>query len=93
MKTVGIFDIITLYPFSCPTSSASATARGLSFNNEVDIGANRYPLRIPTPLQGIRLTGAFQVTTTAPLRLAIDFDAGDDVARVNTNTDLKLLLT
>lgn len=61
--------------------TASAVAVGLSFNNEVDLGANRYPLRVPTPDQGIRLAGAFQVTTAADLRLAIDFDAGHDVVK------------
>ena len=81
--------------FLAPTEdplTASATTRGLTFNNEVDIGANRYPLRIPTPLQGIRLTGAFQVTATTPLRLAIDFDAGDDVVKVVRNGAVEFIL-
>lgn len=71
--------------FLAPTENSltsSATAQGLSFNNEVDIGAMRYPLRIPTPNQGIRLIGTFLVTTAAPLRLAIDFNAGDDIVKV-----------
>lgn len=72
--------------------TTSATAQGLSYNNEVDIGANRYPLRIPTPLQGIRLTGAFQVTPAAPLKLAIDFNVGDDIVKVVRNGAVEFIL-
>ena len=68
-----------------PTEDAvlpPAAALGLQYNNEVDIGGAKYPLRIPNALQGIRLAGTFAVHEGKPLRLVIDFNVGDDVVEV-----------
>jgi hypothetical protein len=61
------------------TLTASAAAAGLTYNNEVDVNTNAYPLHIPDWRHGIRLVGHFNVTSSTTLRLAIDFDAGDDI--------------
>jgi hypothetical protein len=59
--------------------TASAIAAGLSYNNEVqDIGIE-YPLHIPDAGHGILLVGHFTITAGGTLRLAIDFDADNDV--------------
>ena len=63
--------------------TASATADGLSYNNEVvDALGSVSPLYIPDAEHGIRLPGSFTVTASAPLRLAIDFNAGEDIVSV-----------
>ncbi len=63
--------------------TASAAAKGLSYNNEiVDASSNVAPLYIPDAEHGIRLTGTFTVSVSTPLRLAIDFNAGDDIVDV-----------
>lgn len=65
-----------------PTESpvlASATAKGLDFNNQVDVGSLRAALRVPNAVQGIRLGGEFIVAKDSLLRLAIDLDIGRDV--------------
>jgi hypothetical protein len=60
--------------------TASAQALNLQYNNEVISGGEESPLHVPDALHGIRLIGAFKVAETGTLRLAIDFDAGHDIA-------------
>ena len=62
--------------------TASASAQGLTYNNEVVVGSTAYPLHIADAAHGIRLAGTFTVSTNQPLSLAIDFDAGDDIVDV-----------
>jgi Domain of unknown function (DUF4382) len=70
--------------------TASAAAVGLIYNNEIDVNANEYPLRIPDARHGIRLVGHFNVTNGTTLRLAIDFDAGDDVVEFRQGAEFIL---
>lgn len=64
--------------------TASASALNLSFNDEVfydntsGAGATA-PLEIVSPSKGIAIYGTFQVTSTAPINLALDFDVNRDV--------------
>ncbi len=62
--------------------TASATAQGLSYNNEVVTSTGVSPLYIPDAEHGIRLAGTFTISASTPLRLAIDFNAGDDIVAV-----------
>ncbi len=67
--------------------AASATAAGLTYNNEVVVNNVAYPLHIPDARHGIRLVpvvGAFKVIEGGTLRLAIDFDAGHDIVDFRT---------
>jgi hypothetical protein len=59
--------------------TASASALNLSFNNEVKTNNIEYPLHIPDAGHGIQLVGHFGITDGGTLRLAIDFDADNDV--------------
>ena len=61
------------------TLTASASSNGLIYNNEVVDGSGGHPLWIPDYSHGIRLAGTFTVSESSTLRLAIDFDAGDDL--------------
>jgi hypothetical protein len=69
------------------TDSAKSAKSGasLKYNNEVIIGTNEYPFRIPDAHRGIKLAGTFQITNGGMLRLAIDFDAGHDVVDILRN--------
>jgi hypothetical protein len=79
---VGNYQQIRIFLASSEDSpTPSATAAGLQFNNQVDSGTSHAPLRVPTPDEGIRLVGAFQVTTAGTLSLVIDFDAGHDIVK------------
>jgi hypothetical protein len=62
------------------------------YNNEVIVGGQTFPLRIPAPAQGIALVGRFQVTDGGTLRLAIDFDIGHDVVKVTRNGETEYIL-
>jgi len=62
------------------------------YNNEVLVGGQTYPLRIPAPAHGIALIGRFQVTDGGTLRLAIDFDIGHDVVKVTRNGQTEYVL-
>ncbi|MBI3609881.1 MAG: DUF4382 domain-containing protein [Nitrospirae bacterium] len=73
---VGNYQQIRL--FLAPTFTANPPS-GHTYFNEVVIGSNTYPLRIPDAEHGIKLVGTFQVTDGGSLNLAIDFDAGSDV--------------
>jgi hypothetical protein len=76
------------------TDSAKTAKSGssLKYNNEVMIGANEYPLRIPDPHHGIRLAGTFQITNGGMLKLAIDVDAGHDVVDILRNGSTEYIL-
>jgi hypothetical protein len=67
------------------SAKTAKTGASLQYNNEVMIGANEYPLRVPVARHGIRLTGSFKITNGGKLRLAIDFDAGHDVVDILRN--------
>ncbi len=58
--------------------------------NEVVIQSTAFPLYIPDADHGIKLVGAFAVKTDATLKLAIDFDAGDDIVELHNGTDYVL---
>jgi len=77
---VGTYQQIRL--FLVPTFNANPPT-GHSYFNEVVIGSNTRPLRIADADHGIRLVGTFPVVNGAPLNLAIDFDAGNDVIDLN----------
>ena len=77
---VGTYQQIRL--ILVPTYAANPPSGHSNFN-EVVIGSNTYPLRIPDADDGIRLLGTFNVTEGSLLKLAIDFDAGDDVVDYN----------
>lgn len=62
------------------------------YNNEVIVGGQTFPLRIPAPAHGIALVGRFQVTDGGTLRLAIDFDIGHDVVKVTRNGQTEYIL-
>ena len=62
--------------------TASASADGLNYNNEVVDASGAHPLWIPDYSHGIRLAGTFAVSSSTPLNLAIDFDAGDDIVDI-----------
>jgi hypothetical protein len=59
--------------------TSSAAALNLSYNNEVIDNSVGYPLHIPDASHGILLVGHFRITDGGTLRLAIDFDADNDV--------------
>ena len=68
--------------------TASAAAQGLTYNNEVVVTGTGAvsPLHIADCMHGIRVAGTFTVSTTQPLNLAVDFDAGDDIVDVQRGT-------
>ncbi len=89
----GVYRQILL--FLSPTEDAvvpGAAALGLQYNNEVDAGGARYPLRIPNAAQGIKLAGTFAVEEGKPLRLVIDFNVGNDVVELRRAAGLEYLL-
>ncbi len=65
--------------------AASAADAGLTYNNEVDVTdpAASYPLRVPDARRGIRLEGSFEVKKNEKLKIAVDFDAGHDVVKID----------
>jgi len=62
------------------------------YNNEVIVGGQTFPLRVPDAAHGIALVGRFQVTDGGTLRLAIDFDIGHDVVKVTRNGQTEYIL-
>ena len=72
----------------------SASAVNLTYNNQVDVTGDTaaYPLRVPDAQRGIMLTGEFQVRSTGNLKLAIDFDAGHDVVKVERGAGTEYIL-
>ncbi|MDI1301523.1 MAG: DUF4382 domain-containing protein [bacterium] len=87
----GAFDPLT----------ASASANSLSWNDQVDYTVSSVqhhaPLEIVRSDKGIALHGHFHVTQSTPLRLAVDFNIGDDIVKfmhgTSTAFTLKPLLT
>lgn len=66
------------------TLTSSASALNLSENDEVLYDnssgtAETAPLEIVSPSKGIAIYGTFQVNSTAPINLALDFDVNRDV--------------
>ncbi len=70
--------------------TASATASGLTYNNEVVLNGvtNHYPLRIPTAYEGIRLIPESPVVVTAgsSVKIALDFNLNNDLVEVSPNS-------
>lgn len=59
------------------------SAAGLTYNNQVDVTSDAsYPLRVFAAERGIMLTGQFTVKQNEKLKLAVDFDAGSDVVKM-----------
>jgi hypothetical protein len=80
-----------------PTEDAlteSALSEGLQYNNQVDVtdDATAYPLRIPDARRGIRLEGSFEVKQNGKLKIAIDFDAGHDVVKMDHDGTTEYIL-
>ncbi len=76
------------------TLTASALDKSLTYNNQVDVSddAAAYPLRVPEAGRGIRLTGTFLVKKNEKLKLAIDFDAGHDVVKIEHDNRTEYIL-
>ncbi len=74
--------------------TTSASDAGLQYNNQVDVTGDgtSYPLRVPDAMNGIRLTGEFSVKENGKLKLAIDFDAGNDVIEITQNGKTEYIL-
>lgn len=74
--------------------TASAVTNGLSFNNQVDVTNDNapYPLRVPDAERGIMLTGQFSVKKNEKLKLAVDFDAGHDVVKIDRGGNTEYIL-
>jgi hypothetical protein len=74
--------------------TASASAENLTYNNQVDVtdDVTAYPLRVPDAGRGISLTGEFSVKKNAKLKIAIDFDAGHDVVKIERNGNTEYIL-
>ncbi len=72
----------------------SSSTENLTYNNQVDVtdDATVYPLRVPDAGRGISLTGEFSVKKNAKLKLAIDFDAGHDVVKIDRNGTTEYIL-
>jgi hypothetical protein len=76
------------------TLAASAVDAGLAFNNQVDVTGDTaaYPLRVPDARRGIILDDTFEVKKGDKLRIAIDFDAGHDVVKVEHDGGTEYIL-
>jgi hypothetical protein len=74
------------------TDSAKAEDPSLIYNNQVDVGDSSYPLRVPDAGRGIMLTGEFSVKKNEKLKLAIDFDAGHDVVKIEHDDKTEYIL-
>ncbi len=69
--------------------TASASALGLTYNNEVILNGDtgHYPLRIPTADDGIRLIpeSPVVVTSGSSVKVALDFNLNNDLVEVSPN--------
>lgn len=76
--------------------AASAIALGLTYNNEVQLvgDTNHYPLRIPTPVEGIRLIpdSPMVVTGSSNVKLVLDFNLNNDVVEVSPDNATEFIL-
>ncbi|HXY54110.1 MAG TPA: DUF4382 domain-containing protein [Nitrospirota bacterium] len=82
--TVGAYRQIRL--FLVPTYASNPPA-GHQYYNEVVIGSLTYPLYIPDPDHGIQIIGTFTVSGGGRLKLAFDFDAGEDIVEFHDGVD------
>ncbi len=71
--------------------TASASAAGLTYNDQIDYTDNavvhHVPLEIAYPVQGLQLNGNFNVTEGSTLNLAVDFDLEHDLVRFKHGTE------
>ena len=74
----------------------SATALGLTYNNEVQLNGDsaHYPLHIPTHEEGISLTPEAPVVVTdgSNANLVLDFNLNNDVVEVSPNGTTEFML-
>ena len=94
---VGTYRQIRIYLVSTEDAlAASASALGLTYNNEVQQNGDsgHYALRIPTPDDGIRLVPESPVVVTAggSVKLALDFNLNNDVVEVAPNGTTEFIL-
>ncbi len=75
--------------FLVPTFTSTPPA-GHAYFNEVVIGSTTYPLHIPDADHGIAIIGTFSVAAGGTLKLAIDFDAGNDIVEFHEGSDYVL---
>jgi len=73
---IGTYKQIRLH--LVPTFNANPPA-GHQYFNEVAISGTTYPLIVPDADDGIKLVGSFAVTDGGSLKLAIDFNASEDI--------------
>lgn len=94
---VGSYGQIRIFLASTEDSlTASATALGLTYNNEVQLAGDpaHYALRIPTSGEGIRLLpdSAVNVTDSSQVNLVLDFNLNNDVVEVSPNGATEFVL-
>ena len=94
---VGSYGQIRIFLASTEDAlAASASALGLNYNNEVQLvaDATHYPLRIPTPCEGIRLIpdAPVVVTNSSNVHLLLDFNLNNDVVEVSPNNVTEFIL-
>ena len=96
--TPGTYKQIRLFLASTEDAlTPSATAAGLSYNNEVQLvgdTTDQYPLRVPCPVEGIRLIPEYPVVVTAggSLNIVLDFNLNSDVVETNPNGSIEFVL-
>jgi hypothetical protein len=96
--TPGTYKQIRLFLASTEDAPASsATAAGLSYNNEVQLAGDttgHYPLRVPCPAEGIRLVPESPVVVTAggSLSVVLDFNLNSDVVEIKPNGSIEFIL-
>ncbi len=87
---VGTYKQIRIFLEPTYPNSANPAPSGHSYFNEVVTGSTTFPLYIPDADHGIKLVGAFAVKTGATLKLAVDFDAGEDIVELHNGIDYVL---
>jgi hypothetical protein len=96
--TPGTYKQIRLFLSSTEDPlTASATAAGLTYNNEVQLAGDttdHYPLRVPAPGEGIRLIPESPVVVTAggSLTIVLDFNLNSDVVETKPNGSIEYVL-
>jgi len=85
-KQIRLVLVDTEDPLTASAQIANNNAT-LKYNNEVVVNGVECPLHVPDARHGIRLIGAFNVTEGGTLKLAIDFDAGQDVVEFRNGQD------
>lgn len=94
---VGAYRQIRIYLASTEDAlAASASAQGLTYNNEVQLAGDtaHYALRIPTPDDGIRLVPESPVVVTSggSVNLTLDFNLNNDVVQVSPTGATEFIL-